>query len=319
MTAKKKPAAKPKAVKKIKARAQHTNAVTGAKISNAELAASYGFMLSTLNSNPELRKLTARAVKAQYTPERFQAELRGTKWFQSRSKQVRETEILRTSDPAQYAAQVEQTRAAFADQWAAQFGGTPPDLNSMAELALRMGWNEAQIKDSMAGAVNWRDRVRQHSLSGSSKAQLGQYQQAAAAYGVKPTEDWFADRLQAVNSGDDTDEGVLESIKGLAKQRYAAFADQIDAGLTLNDLTENYRQSIGNILEQPPAQVDVFNKHIQNAITRTNADGMPEAMSITDFEKSLRNDTSWQFTKNANDTLMGLGHSLVKSFGLAAL
>ena len=54
-------------------------------LSDAELSAQYGFAMSVLNGNPELKALFQRAVAATYTPDRFQAELRGTQWYKKLS------------------------------------------------------------------------------------------------------------------------------------------------------------------------------------------------------------------------------------------
>lgn len=305
------------------------------KISESEMAANYGWALATLNSDPELKGLFAKAVKNQYSPERFTGELRNLNWYKNQSETMRRYTVLRTSEPGQYVTQVSQVMASLADQYSELTGevlpSMPPSLQngtvvdgsgflwSVADQALRLGWNEAQIRDQFASGINWRDRVQKHTLSGSALGQLDSWRSAAASYGVKPTDDWFADQLKAVNGGSNTNEGVIGLLKQQSKQRYTAFAEQIDAGMSIQDLAENYRQSYGNVLEVPPNQVDVFDNHIQKALTSTDADGKPSPMTVSDFEKTLRQDDRWQYTKNANDSLMAAGHSIVRSFGLAAM
>lgn len=332
-----------------------TAAVAAPKVAEEDLAANYGFALATLNSNPELKKTFKNAVKGQWTPERFIAQLKGTKWWQQRSLTQSKYDILKTSHPQQYVSQVEQTMASIADQWGEMTGeqltfnaptvavsgggagkkgkkkkdakgktvtssvsGGAGTLFQLADQALRNGWNESQIRDHLAASVDWRARVRTHTISGASSAQLSQWRNAAADLGVQPHDDWFADRLGDVNKGSQTAEGVIDKLRQQAKQRYAAFADDIDNGATLKDLTENYRQSIGNILEVPPNQVDVFDKNIQRAITARNTDGLNTPMNIGDFEDTLRKDDRWQFTQNAHDKIVGLGTNVVRSFGLMA-
>ena len=79
-------------------------------LDNATLAASYGFAMAVLNGNSELKALFQRAVAATYTPDRFQAELRATQWYQKSAESNRKAQILQASDPTTYARDVEQLR-----------------------------------------------------------------------------------------------------------------------------------------------------------------------------------------------------------------
>lgn len=314
------------------------------KLKDKDLAANFGWSLAVLNSNPELKDIFKKAVKKQYTKERFTAEVMGTKWFQTQSENSRKYTILKETDPAQYVSLIKQTMASFADEYSQLTGEVldyqAPSLNAskkkdkngvfakikdgdgtlfrIADTALKMGWNEAQIKNHIAAAVDWRNLVARDKLGGTSSGQLQSWRQAAAALGVKPTDNWFADRLKSTALGDNTNEGVIGMLKNQAKQRYKAFADDIENGATMQDLTENYRQSIGNVLEISPNQVDVFDKNIQKAVNNRDADGNYTPMSIGDFEKVLRQDDRWQYTKNAKDTITSSTQGVLRSLGLVA-
>lgn len=324
------------------------------KLKAEDLASSYGFALATLNSDPSLKKLFKTAVAKQYTPDRFTAELRNTKWWRQNSEAQRKYMVLKTSDPSQYVSQINQTMSAIADQWGQLTGQamtfTPPAVQqaggknkkgkkaknkvgnagksniadgtglafTIADTALRLGWNESQINDALVASYDWGNAIKQNTLGGSASGMLQDWRAKAHAFGINPTDDWYANNLRSVAGGDNDEAGVLGQIKNLAKQRYTAFADDIEAGYTLEDLTQNYRESVGKVLEIPPAQVDVFDKHIQKAVTSRDADGNPVPMNIGDFEDELRKDNRWQYTQNAKDNIVGTGVDVLKSFGLMA-
>lgn len=308
--------------------------IVSPKLSESDLAANYGWSLTVLNSDPTLKDAFKKAVAGQWSVERFQATVMQTTWFRNQSESQRQYQILRATDPGKFVSQVNQTMAMLADQWgqltgqtlsynpATNSNGTIGDgsgfLWSVADTALKMGWNEAQINDHLASTFDWTTSIRSDTLGGSAAGTLANWRTQAAALGIKPTDTYFGQQMQRVALGTDTNEGVLAKLTNMSKQRYAAFADDIEAGATVEELTENYRQSIGNILEIPPAQVDVFDKNIQRAITRRNDRGEYEPQNIGDFEDSLRKDSRYQYTQGAHDSVIGTGMAALKAFGVVA-
>lgn len=304
-----------------------------AKLSDKELSASYGWALATLNSEPELKSLFKTAVKKQYTPERFIAEMRNTKWFQATSESQRKYLVLKTADPAQYAAQVGALMDSLADQYSSLTGEVlqvnKPKISGgkikagsgllaqIADDALKFGYNEAQIKDRLFATVDWQNKAARNELGGTMSGAMQQMRQQAAALGVDPTEQWYADRISKIAMGQDTAEGALGALKGMSRDRYSAFADRIDAGETMSDISEGYRQSMSKVLEINPGSLDVFDNRIQSALTRRNDAGEDAPMSINQFEDSLRQDDRWQYTQNAKESLMTAGQGVLRSFGLA--
>lgn len=312
--------------------------VSQPKLSKAELAASYGYAMALLNSDGELAALFKKAVSKQYTPERFQAELRATNWFQSKSESQRRYAVLRTTEPAQYVSQMQQTMASLADQYSQMTGEilsvNYPRLEGKtivngsgflahaADMALQLGWNEAQIRDHLFKSVDWKTRIHNFTLSGQASGYVQGFRQQAAAYGVQPSEDWYGQKLGAVVLGNDSTEGVLGQIKKMAMDRYSHFADQIAAGETVADIAENYMQSMGRILEINPQSLDVFDKQIQEGLKARPVEGgkpgQRAAMTISDFEDRLRTDDRWQYTDNAKETVLGQGKAVLEKMGLLA-
>ncbi len=309
-------------------------ASSGSKLQDKELAASYGWALAFLNSVPELKKLFGKAVKKQYTPERFIGELQATKWYQGTAEPQRRYQVLRTAYPSDYVSKVSQIMSSLADQYSQMTGETlavkPPKivkgkivngsgtLAHIADMSLKLGWNEAQIRDNLFKSVNWRDRVAKRAIGGQSAGNLQALRQQAAAYGVQPSENWFGDVLGRIAVGNNTIEGGIESLKNSAKQRYAHYAQDIDAGRTIDDIADNYRQSMARVLEINPNSIDVFDSQIQTALQGSlSSDGKRSAMTIGDFERRLRSDNRWQYTDNAREQIVGGTASLLKSFGLS--
>lgn len=305
-----------------------------AKLSAKELSAHYGWALATLNSNKQLKSLFQRAVKKQYTPERFIAEMRNTAWFKRQSEAQRKFLVLRTADPAQYVSQVKALMASLADQYSSSTGQVmdfrPPTIKNgkvvggggflyrTAVASLQLGLNESQIKDLMYKSVDWEKRIANDTLGGTLSGQLQELRRQAAMLGIKPSDSWYAAQIDKIADGNDTIDGALARAKNLAMERYPAFADRIESGESVAEIAEGYRESMSRILEINPGELDVFDSKIQGALTSTNEQGAPAAKTLTQFERELRQDSRWQYTKNAKETLLGAGQDLLKSFGLVA-
>jgi hypothetical protein len=72
---------------------------------------------------------------------------------------------------------------------------------------------------------------------------------------------------------------------------------------------------MSNILEIPYTSVDLFDPKIRGALSFTLPDGKVGTKSIYDFEKDLRQDPRWQYTKNAKKTVAESTLRVLQDFG----
>lgn len=288
----------------------------------ANYAAMYGWSLAILNSNPELKDLFDRAVKKGYTPERFIAELRDTKWFRTKSESVRKYIVLKATDPAEYDRRLKSLGATINDRFGALSGMGLGDkaLANMADQALKMGWSDEELTDHVVHAINFHKAVRKDKLGGTAQQAQTAIEQAAASYGVRVHNKFIVNQLKRIVSGDDTLDGAINKIQKMSARRYENFRDEIEAGATLEEIAEPYRQSMATLLELNPGKLDVFNNKIQKALigTRQEKGGDRVAMSISDFEDMVREDPRWARTNQAKEQVLGTGMDLLRSFGLAS-
>lgn len=101
----------------------------------------------------------------------------------------------------------------------------------------------------------------------------------------------------------------LNLINIQAKTMFPALSDKIDAGYTVKQLMTPYINSRASILEEDPDTMDM--KSLMDA-----AKDPKGLMSLYDYEISLRKDPKWKFTKNAQDSLSKVAHSIAQTFGL---
>ena len=111
-----------------------------------------------------------------------------------------------------------------------------------------------------------------------------------------------------------TKDSILEKAQKAAKGAFGHLADQIDAGLSLDDIFSNYRNYAADALEIDPNQIDFMKDPKWLRAFGTKESGQ---LSLTDWTKMIKTDPSygWQYTKQANDQAASLAVSLARVFG----
>lgn len=292
---------------------------TTPKIDRRTMAQQYGFALSFMNSNPELKRLFNQAVAQTWTPDKFVAQLRNTKWFKDHSATVRNAILQESSDPATFQASLDQMASTVRDTYGSMFGTTGMNEKQMdrwARLAVRMGWSQAELVDRISSTVDYEKLLKKDALGGSAAEVKAQLDSLSANYGVRLGDQWKARQLQKVMAGDDTVAGITTKVQEMAMREYKAFADRIAAGETVTEIADPYVNRMSELLELNPNAVGVDNEMIQRALKQQAPDGKPAAMDLWSFEKEVRKDNRWQYTKNARQEVANVTSDLLKSFGV---
>lgn len=286
------------------------------RLSAGELAEQYGWAAGLLNSDPELKKLFSAAVKGQWTPERFTAKLRGTRWYRSRSEAARTYDALRSTDPGQFKTLNDQAIAQVQDL-AGQMGAVVSgrQTQAIASQMARLGLTEAQVRNALAGYVSYSKQY------GGFLGEAGQHEDAIreVAYrnGVRISDASLGSWVKSIANGNHTAEDYQKWIRTQAASAFPGLADQLNAGMDLADIASPYVETMGNILEINPQDVNLFDPTIRRALSAKGADGKPAVKSIWEFEQDLRKDHRWVQTNNARESILDAGHQVLKDFGFS--
>ncbi|MFF5471043.1 C40 family peptidase [Streptomyces achromogenes] len=279
-----------------------------------ELAETYGMSYAFFKSQPELYKLLKGAVAGQWSPDRFQAEVKNSAWWKKNSDTVRQVQVLQRTDPATYKAQMEAARVA-ARKLAVQAGAVLSDkaTEQLAKGMLWFGWQDAQIQNFVGQYIKFQDST----VLGGMAGQIAQaIKSEAYKNGVAVTKQSILNNAQYVTRGLTTMEKIQASMREQSAGLYPAFAEQIKAGADIQDLAQPYIQAVAQELGVPETDVSVYSPRVKAALNRVNDAGQPEAMSMTDFTQSLRNDPAWRKTQSAQDRVMGIGRQVLAQMGL---
>lgn len=133
----------------------------------------------------------------------------------------------------------------------------------------------------------------------------------------------FADsQIEQVLAGTPNAEGVAVSRDDLirkarlaAKATYGHLSEQIDAGLTLEDLSASYKEKAAKLLELDPNTIN-FATDFSDALNYRK-DGQPRVLSMSEWETELRTNDKYKysFTKQANQDATSIGLAIARAFG----
>lgn len=279
-----------------------------------ELAETYGMSYSFFKSQPELMKMLKGAVAEQWTAEKFQAEVKNSNWWKKNSETARQAQVLQKTDPATYKASMEAARVA-ARQLAVKAGAILSDKNveKLAKNMVWFGWEDAQISNFLGQYIKFGEDQIAGGLAGQAAKAI---KEEAYKNGVAVTEQSVLNNAQYLVRGLTSMEKIQASIREQSAGLYPAFAEQIKAGASIQDLAQPYVQVVAQELGMPETDVNVYSPKVKQALSRTNAKGEPEAMNLNDFTQLVRNDPQWRRQPGVADKTLNVGRQVLADFGL---
>ena len=150
------------------------------------------------------------------------------------------------------------------------------------------------------------------SAGGSAAKDVNSILSYAKNYGVVLTKEqamsYVANNFKRGQNVDATKAKILQIAK--SQPQYSAIADKISNDVSVKELAGNYIYQKAQTLELNMDAIDVFDKDIQ--------DGLTGNLSMTDFNKRLRQNPAWANTKNAKEEAANYATDILKSFGLMA-
>jgi hypothetical protein len=286
------------------------------KLSEKELAEQYGFTSSFLNSNPELKKLFKEMVAKGYSKDMFQAKLKDTKWWKTHSDKERQYLTQMFTDPATAKQSMSQAQITVR-QLAEQLGikDTKFTLKKIQEAAYNMvakGWNEGQLRYFLGQYVYFDGG----DMEGQGADTINELRSYAYSMGVTMGDKWYTDNTRKVLRGLATVSDYKNDLLNKAKAQFPQYGKQLDGGQTVADIAQPYLQSMAQILELPAGSINLFDNTIKKALQYKNPTTLQsQSKPLWQFENDLRGDPRWKQTKNAQDSLMQVGHQVLADFG----
>jgi len=291
------------------------NDPTVARLSAEELASEYGFAYSFMKNLPGVSDVFTGYVNENWSKEKFQAELRNTKWWKENSDTMRKTQAMKATDPATYEANLQATQVQI-QQLAGEIGASiPPNkLKSISEKALATNMDDGSLRNVLGGYVKF--------IGGTLTGAAGVYENSIKNYanqqGVTLDDQSIKNQAALISRKLATESDFKEQIVQQAVSSYPGYKDQLEGGQTMQDIASPYVQIMAQQLELNPASIRLTDPLIRQALNGVNAEGKPMGMDQTTFMGTLRSDPRWSQTQGAQDNVMNVGASVLKSMGLTS-
>lgn len=286
------------------------------KLDRNELAEQYGLSSALINSSKELKSLFEKAVKGQWSPARFQAALKNSKWWRTQSSTLRKYITTKYTDPATWkqnrdAAAAKLSNLAVQVGLGAQIvgGKNTSLLNDAIYKSLALGWSDERIKDWFGSRVTLHGDI----MWGEAGDAFDKLHEIAYLNGVRYSSSWYKAKVKDIVSGRGAQSTYEDQIRQTAASKYSAFREQILAGQNALDLAAPYLKTTAQLLELAESDVDLFNPHVAKAMTGAKGQAMP----LWEFEKQVRSDPLWRRTNNARESIFTVAHQIAKDFGMA--
>lgn len=300
------------------AAAKAAAAAAAAKKTPADFASEYGVQAALVNSDPQLKSLFDRAVAEGWTTAKFQAEFRNTNWYLNNSDTWRIAETTRTTDPASWNQQLGLMSDLVRRQTVALgFELTPDQVTKLANQALYMGGGTAAnvSTDWLKSQVVETGRLT--GQGGTALQTIDSLKKFAYNNGVDYNDNWFEGAAKDILMGAGTLNGWEKQIKDAAKSKYAALAEQIDAGLNVRDIASPYIQQASALLERAQETIGLDDPLVQKALTGLNESMQPVLQPLWKFVQDVKKDNRYFQTNGATREFTALATEIGRNFGKA--
>lgn len=281
-----------------------------------------GWSLAVINSSPDLQRIFKQVEAAGphgWDATRFQGAVEGTDWFRKQSDAQRQWQILSESDPATAKARIAE-RTQLITQTAAGLGVnlSPTVLAKIVNDSLALGFNDAQIQSDIAKNWTYKPQTASTGLAGAS---VNSFKQTAADYAVPLSDTAIQDWTQRVLNGNATAQDFTDYAKTQAKSLFPTLTGAIDAGQTVAQYADPYRQIASQTLGVNPDEVNWLDPKWQTAINQVTTDAKGVAtrapMSLSDWTAKIKTDPVYGYDQSAQGRQQGaqLATQIAQMFG----
>jgi hypothetical protein len=116
--------------------------------------------------------------------------------------------------------------------------------------------------------------------------------------------------IQEILSGNLDLNTVLSNARQIAAQGQPEYVrNLLGSGYNLEDIYAPYKRTMASVLELDPEQIDLNDNSLRMAINEKGD------MNIYDYKKALRQDSRWQYTGQAKESVSNAALKVLKDFG----
>jgi hypothetical protein len=234
-------------------------------------------------------------------------DLKSTKWYQSNSERIRTVVLSTLSQDKSTYNESRTSELTRIRKIALNIGATLDDkqLTDLANQTLLFGLSDADLTSALVGSV----KMDSNYIKGQAGTVGTTIAKGIRDYGFKvnTNSQEFKTYVSDVLNGLRTTDDIVGQFKNMAMTQYPNLSDRFKAGASLADIAAPYTYTMANILETGTDSIELDDPNIQTALS--------SGMNTFDFSRTLKKDPRWQYTKNAQDDLLGTFSKVLRQWG----
>ena len=278
-----------------------------------------GITEAMITAHPELAQVRNLYVSGNYAA--AINALYSSNFYKNTGSVAFTNEEMRVNQPGVYTTTINEQWLPTLRNYATQQGLKISDatLNSISQKAMSLG-----LTPSSAGTLELfrgKDSTGQPYITGIAGGQAATARNniatANADYNVKYNQDWIDKAAASVADGATTEQYWTDQIKNLAKSKYAPWASQIDAGLSIKQIASPYIQTLASRWGVSADSINLDEPILNQGLQGTDPT-KPAAVPLWNFDKMAMQDPRWAVSKDAMDTLSKAGADLARSWQVMA-
>lgn len=281
-----------------------------------------GITEAMVAAHPDLAEVRRLYVTGDYAAA-FNTLL-NTEFYKNTSDTRLANEELKRNKPGVYEETIAQQWLPALQSYVTQAGLTVSiaDLEKIARAAFDKGLTVNSpatlemfkpTKDAQGNAVA--NPIITGITGGNASTTRGNLASLNADYGTGYSQSWLDTAATSIGSGATTEQFWSDSMRKQAADSNPAWADQINAGMTLKQISSPYVNAYSNILGIDPAGITMNDTLLKQGLQGKDPT-KPAAMPLWEFEKQVRQDPRWATSKDAMDSLSNTGSTILRQWGL---
>lgn len=278
----------------------------------------FGFDPEFLKQHPEIDKLVDRAVKGEWSEQRFAAALKNTRWWERTDQARRDWQMLQAEDPATAKDKLQDYQQQIRTM-AKQLGVSMSDrdIKQMADRAAANGWDNVDIQLKVGAQFrlgNGKGDDGPNPQTGQAATVTTDLERMADDFAVPMSRHQKAKWTRNILQGQQTVEGYADILRERAKALYPHLADAIDRAGSVRSWADAYLQQASNMLGVSPDTM-ALDKGKYAQILKPGQNG--EALTMDEWERTLRTDQKfgWDKTNQAQSQAAQLATALAQKMG----
>lgn len=279
----------------------------------------FGWASAYIGIDPQIDQALAQLARQEIAPERFDAIVRSSAWWASRTEASRAWDLKERTPGSNAEKEIGDRVQLMRDYALSQFGVslTPEQLRPWARQTLREGASQTTVENGVAAIIVKGDAPG--AIDQLRAGGVGQRLRAInAKYGYDTSPQYLEQSISNVALGTMTEEMYENEIRTQVKALYSEDVGKLlDQGYSLDAIASPYLQIAANTLELDPASVSLSDPKFKAPLDYVDDKGVKRRMTLTEWEKKLRTDQAygWNRTQSALTLAQEVADSIVRTFG----